>query len=62
MRILLAFRRSFLLSLGAVGVLMLAVGVILDGVLAGMFGIWGLTFAGISVVAYAVLAVSRRTV
>lgn len=62
MRVLLLFRHSFLRSLGAAGVLMFLAGVALDGVLAGMFGIWGITFAGISVVAYVILAVSRRTV
>jgi len=62
MRILLLFRRSFLFSLGTIGALMILAGAILDGVLAGMFGIWGTTFAGISVAAYAVLTVSRRTV
>jgi len=62
MQILLLFRQSFLRSLGAAGVLMFLAGVALDGVLAGMFGIWGITFAGISVVAYVILTISRRAV
>jgi hypothetical protein len=51
LRILLAIRGSFLLFIVSIGVLLIVTGVtIMDGVVAGMFGIWGIScllYAGI---------------
>lgn len=54
-RILIALRRSFFLSLTVFGICLIILGMtIFDGVLAGMFGIWGLTALLIGGVSYTI--------
>lgn len=63
-----ALRRSFLLSLGTVGVLLVLVGVALElftsgrseHIMAGMFGIWGASAAGFAALAYGLLWLNRK--
>lgn len=54
-RVLKALRGSFFLSLTVFGAVLIILGMtVFDGVLAGMFGIWGLTALLIGGVTYAI--------
>ena len=53
-----AIRSSFLLFVGVVGVVSLLVGIYMnDGILAGMFGVWGISAIASAAIAYALLSV-----
>lgn len=60
-RMLTALRRSFSLSLTVFGVGLIILGMtVFDGVLAGMFGIWGLTALLLGGVAYTITRYLRE--
>lgn len=52
---------SFLLSMVVLGFLFLVLGVtVIDGVLAGMFGIWGVSLILTCGIAYGIIALNKR--
>lgn len=53
--VLVAIRRSFVLFVAAVGVVLIAIGVLIEGLFAGMFGIWGATALVCAGLAFAVV-------
>lgn len=54
-RVLVVLKRSFFLSLTVFGICLILLGMtVFDGVLAGMFGIWGLTALLIGSVSYSI--------
>jgi ABC-type microcin C transport system permease subunit YejE len=60
-RVLIALRRSFFLSLAVFGTSLVILGMtVFDGVLAGMFGIWGLTALLIGGVSYTITRYLRE--
>lgn len=60
-RVLIALRRSFFLSLAVFGAGLTILGLtVLDGVLAGMFGIWGMTSLLIGGVTYGITKLLRE--
>lgn len=60
-RVAQAVRRSLWLFLAVLGVVFILVGpVIFDGILAGMFGIWGGTFVAFGLVGYGIILLWRR--
>ncbi|QLH82003.1 hypothetical protein [Halosimplex pelagicum] len=54
-------RSSFLVSLFGFGILQMVLGMfVLQGVVAGMFGIWGATFCLMAVLGYVIMYMLRR--